>query len=85
MSELSNVQKWLVQSNYLKNIAKNDSKLDFEYKSVPQIQSNAKVTQKPSKITTVSYEQRKNMYSVLSLEPSVKKTYKEVFSMMTSL
>ena len=52
MSELSNVQKWLVQSNYLKNIAKNDSKLDFEYKSVPQIQSNAKVTQKPSEITT---------------------------------
>ena len=33
------------------NIVKNDSKLDFEYKIVPQIQSNAKVTQKTSKIT----------------------------------
>ena len=30
----------------------NDSKLDFEYKSIPQIQSNIKVTQKTSKITT---------------------------------
>ena len=30
---------------------KSDSKLDFEYKSVPQIQSNAKVAQKPSEIT----------------------------------
>ena len=32
--------------------AKNDSKLDFEYKSVLHIQSNAKLTQKPSEITT---------------------------------
>ena len=31
--------------------AKSDSKLFFEYKIVPQIQSNAKVTQKTSKIT----------------------------------
>ena len=37
---------------FIGGFAKNDSKLDFEYKSVPQIQSNAKVTQKPSEITT---------------------------------
>ena len=38
----------------LGKIAKNDSKLDFEYKSVPQIQSNAKVTYKASEITITS-------------------------------
>ena len=32
--------------------AKSNSKLDFEYKSVSQIQSNTKVTQKPSETTT---------------------------------
>ena len=36
-----------------KGFAENGSKLDFEYKSVSQIQSNAKVTQKSSEITTV--------------------------------
>ena len=35
-------------------ITKNDSKLDFEYKSVPQIKSNAKLTKKTCKITTTS-------------------------------
>ena len=34
-------------------VAKNDSKLDFDYKSVSQIQPNAKITQKPSEIKTV--------------------------------
>ena len=34
-------------------IVKNDSKLDFEFKIVPQIQSNAKVTQKIIEIITL--------------------------------
>ena len=37
---------------FLGGFTKNDSKLDFEYKSVLQIQSNGKITQKPSEITT---------------------------------
>ena len=55
--------------------AKNDSKLDFEYKSIPLIQSNAKVTQSLVKLQQPPYEQTKNLYLILPL----------VFSMMTSL
>ena len=35
-----------------KVFTENESKLDFEFKSVSQIQLNAKVTQKLSEITT---------------------------------
>ena len=44
-------------------IAKYDSKLDFKHKHIPQIQSNAKVTQKDSEnLQQPPYEQTKNMY-----------------------
>ena len=48
-------------------IARNDSKLDFGYKNVLQIQSNAKVTQKANNITTTSLWPNKKMYWVLPL------------------
>ena len=43
----------------LGDLPKNVSKPDFEYKSVPHIQSNAKVIQKPSETITAPLQTNK--------------------------
>ena len=49
-------KQFILYSTTIGKIIKNDSKLDFEYKSIPQIQSNAKLIQKASEITTIPYD-----------------------------
>ena len=49
-------KQFILYSTTIGNITKNDSKFNFEYKNVPQIQSNAKLIQKTSEITTTPLE-----------------------------
>ena len=71
-------------SNMGKLQKQNESKFDFEYKSVPQIQSNAKITQKASEITTTSlWLNKKTCIKFYHYNPPREKTYKEVFSEKT--
>ena len=44
--------KYLMPKSY-SEFAKYDSKLDFDCKSIPKLESNAKVTQKPCEITII--------------------------------
>ena len=71
---------------FIRKIAKNDSKLDFEYKSVSQIQSNTKVTKKASEITTTSLRlNKKTCIEFYHNNLLREKIYKKIFSEKTSL